>query len=311
MYKKECKWCKVEIIVEKQPNFASHVATCEKNPNFELNKIKSSLRLKGVKLVVRKKLKKECPECGTGFEVEATESEIRRNKVKNYCSRKCGNKRTHSDETKNKISNSLKTGGNMFIPDNKGKSYKNRFRLDIDELNQPKKSILQGTYDYLKLPRKIDGEYLRYNEFTCLKCGEIGTDKKYNKNRRYHLKCWLSISGGIKEGSSRSKHGWYKGYWCDSSYELAYLIYNLENGIKIERNKEGFEYCYNNKKHLFYPDFIVNGEYVEIKNFRSELTDCKINNFPHEIKIYYRDTINVYLDYVKNKYGKDFIKLYE
>ena len=24
------------------------------------------------------------------------------------------------------------------------------------------------------------------------------------------------------------KHGWYKEYWCDSSWELAYVIYNLD-----------------------------------------------------------------------------------
>lgn len=62
---------------------------------------------------------------------------------------------------------------------------------------------------------------------------------------------------------------------------------------------------------MFYPDFIVNGEYVEIKNYRSKLTDCKLNHFPYKIEIYYRDTIKKYIDYTKNKYGKDFISLYE
>ena len=103
--------------------------------------------------------------------------------------------------------------------------------------------------------------------------------KKWNKNQQYHKECWLKISGGIKEGSSRGKCGWYKKYWCDSSYELAYLIWNLDNNISLERNKEGFEYIYNGKKHLFYPDFIVNGRYVEIKNYKSDLTDAKLNYF--------------------------------
>ena len=38
--------------------------------------------------------------------------------------------------------------------------------------------------------------------------------------------------------------GWYKGFWCDSSWELAYVIYNLDHGIEFRRNTEKFEYEY-------------------------------------------------------------------
>jgi hypothetical protein len=61
-------------------------------------------------------------------------------------------------------------------------------------------------------------------EFICQKCGDIGKTSKYNKGQKYHKECWLSISGGLKEGTSRGKSGWYKGYWCDSSYELAFNL---------------------------------------------------------------------------------------
>ena len=89
------------------------------------------------------------------------------------------------------------------------------------------------------------------------------------------------------------------------------MIFNIDNNIKIERNNKGFEYYYNDEKHLFYPDFIVNDEYVEIKNYRSDITDSKLKYFPYKIDIIYKDTIKKYLEYVKDKYGKDFIKLYE
>lgn len=269
MYQKECKWCSEIIVVEKQQRFASHVATCLMNPNLDKRKISLSLKFKGVKKVERISLKKTCPNCGDIFEIEATESEIRREKVKKYCSLACGNKRDHSYETRKKISDSVK--GN--IPHNKG------------------------------IKKEIG--------FVCLGCGQVGIDKKYNTNRKYHKECWGLSSGGVREGSSRGKSGWYKGYKCDSSYELAYLVYSLENNIKIERNKKGFEYIYDGNKHLFYPDFIVNGEYVEIKNYRSELTDCKLKYFPHKIEIFYKDTIKPYIEYAINKYGKDYIKLYE
>ena len=52
--------------------------------------------------------------------------------------------------------------------------------------------------------------------------------------------CWLKCSGGIKKGSSRGKCGWYNGYWCDSSYELAWIIYQLEFNINFKRNLERY-----------------------------------------------------------------------
>lgn len=73
----------------------------------------------------------------------------------------------------------------------------------------------------------------------------------------------------------------------------------------------GFDYIYKDKKHLFYPDFIIDGKYIEIKNYKSELTDSKISQFPHDIKIYYKEEMKPYIEYVINKYGKDFIKMYE
>lgn len=284
MYKKECKWCNKLIEVEKQPLFALHVANCKSNPNLEVRKQKASLKLKGVLKSERFTLKKICSKCGNNFEIVATESEIRRNKVRKFCSRKCGNSRNLTEETKYKISKSLIEGGKRFSPNNKGRRYEKRNGILTNE---------------------------KYNEFICQHCGEIGKSTNYKKDQKYHKKCWLSISGGLKEGTSRSKHGWYKEYWCDSSYELAFLIYCLDHEIKIERNREGFEYVFENKKHLFYPDFIVDGKYVEIKNFESDLTDAKILYFPHEIKVYYRKTIQPFLKYVKNKYGNNFISLYE
>ena len=45
------------------------------------------------------------------------------------------------------------------------------------------------------------------------------------------------LSGGLRHGSGRGKKGWYKGYWCDSTWELAWVIYQLDNGKVPVRNK--------------------------------------------------------------------------
>ena len=120
------------------------------------------------------------------------------------------------------------------------------------------------------------------------------------------------LSGGKRHGSGRGKKGWYKGYWCDSSWELAYVIYNLQHGIKFERNKQGFEYEYNGQIHKFYPDFILEDRtYVEIKGAMTEQNKVKISSFCGSLTVLDKYRIKPYLDYVKTKYGKNFFDLYE
>jgi hypothetical protein len=114
MYINKCKWCYQDIEVEKQPLFALHVANCKFNPNLDRLRKEASLRFKGKNKSERISLVKICPKCGNEFKIISTESEIRRNKVKNFCSRKCGNSRIISDETKNKIRTSLIEGGNFI-----------------------------------------------------------------------------------------------------------------------------------------------------------------------------------------------------
>ena len=107
------------------------------------------------------------------------------------------------------------------------------------------------------------------------------------------------------------KHGWYKGYWCDSSWELAFIMYNLDHNIKFERNEQGFNYWYNGNYKRFYPDFIIDSEYIEIKGYSSKMTDAKIQWFPKDLilKVYYKDDMDVYLKYAIETYGMDFWKL--
>ena len=118
--------------------------------------------------------------------------------------------------------------------------------------------------------------------------------------------------GGLRHNSGRGKFGRYNGYWCQSSWELAWIIYNLDHGIKFERNKEGFEYEYNGETHKYYPDFILeDGSYVEIKGYYTRQVEIKLNQFKHNIQIIDKDKIKVFLRYAIDKYGKNFISVYE
>ena len=80
----------------------------------------------------------------------------------------------------------------------------------------------------------------------------------------------------------------------------------MENNISIKRNSEKFPYYYNNEKHYFYPDFIINNnEFVEIKGLQDELWEIKKQSFDNVIFIFRKD-MTKYLSYVRSKYGKNF-----
>lgn len=130
---------------------------------------------------------------------------------------------------------------------------------------------------------------------------------------KYYIKHKHLKFGGYRNGSGVGKRGWYKGYRCDSSWELAYVIYNLDHNIKFKRNTKGYPYFYKNKKFLYYPDFLENDVFVEIKGYSSDQWKCKYDYFSkdHNIKIIDEKEIKQYLNYVVSKYGKNYTNLYE
>lgn len=110
------------------------------------------------------------------------------------------------------------------------------------------------------------------------------------------------------------KYGTYQGISCDSSWELAFVLYNIDNGIEFSRNRsDSFTYVYKGKEHRFFPDFLVGNTYIEIKGFKAEDTEAKIQGIPQQVdfKILYYEDIQMYLDYATATYGKDFTRLYD
>lgn len=116
-------------------------------------------------------------------------------------------------------------------------------------------------------------------------------------------------AGGRRIGSGRGKKGWYKGIFCDSSWELAVLIYCLDHGISIERCTEKRPYEYDGKIHYYHPDFIIDGKIYEVKGAKTKQWEAKISQNPDVIVI---DDSNIapYLDYCTDTYG-NYLDLYE
>lgn len=262
MYIKKCRFCDYQIEVKRDNNsiISLHENRCNNNPNRINTFLKNKL------IIIR-----NCIKCNKQFKISGTQKQLDSPKSKKCCSRFCANSRNHSNETKNKISESM---------------------IGL-------KSPIKGLYRINRIERK------------CIICNNIMLLRPKNP-KKYHKKCYNIIAGGLRKGSGRGKKGWYKGYWCDSSWELAFVIYNLDHNIKFERNKEGFEYEYKNKKLKFYPDFILeDGSYVEIKGYKSDNSNAKLKAFPFKINFLYKNEMKKYLDYAKNKFGNKFIQAYE
>lgn len=87
----------------------------------------------------------------------------------------------------------------------------------------------------------------------------------------------MKKAGGAREGSGRSKSGYYQGIYCGSTYELAWVIYHIDNKINFKRATTRFLYG-NNQKYL--PDF----EYPDQKHF-VEIKGYIRNEQEHKQKI--------------------------
>jgi hypothetical protein len=153
------------------------------------------------------------------------------------------------------------------------------------------------------------GKKIRWEISTCQECGEDIHHRK-STPKKYHSECWLKSSGGLRKGSGRGKSGWYKGYWCDSSYELAWVIYQLDHNKDFERNKVEYEYEWEGKTRKYLPDFIQNNEVIEIKGYITEQTKAKSKSV-NNLKILSKKDLKVEFDYVELKYTKNFIELYD
>lgn len=116
--------------------------------------------------------------------------------------------------------------------------------------------------------------------------------------------------GGYIPGSGRGKKGWYNGFFCDSSWELAYVIYCLEHGKNIQRNTTKRKYIWEGVEKSYTPDFIVDGKVTEIKGYKTEQWLAKYKANP-DIDVLYEKEMQPILAYVISKYGKKYIELYQ
>ena len=299
-----CKFCGKEF--KSSVSLGGHVVNCEKNPNCGLARKKAQITV-NKNYNLQNPLNKytlTCPVCGNEFTIEVRQNDFEKGKYKHTCSSKCAHTRKMSDETKNKISKKIKS----YIKTNGS----------LGSINHILKPILI---------KQI-----------CEQCGnefEIWNNKSYDKkltgnnyySKRFcskecslkHMKCLVSKStkercdkgkfgGNNNETYKKHKHGWYNGLYCGSSYELAFVLYHIDMGDVVKRCELKLQYEYNGKIYNYYPDFEINNDIYEIKGFEDYKAKAKHKQHPY-IKWINKELMKPILKYVKEKYGKDFVRL--
>jgi endogenous inhibitor of DNA gyrase (YacG/DUF329 family) len=229
------------------------------------------------------KFNRVCPKCGKEFVVVGTQSEFDKGKLRRFCSRSCANSRTHNEKTKAKTSEAISR--------------------------------------YYKTHKYPTGFYVQVKTYHCKQCGKPFTmkDNRDTGGRKYcSSKCreiWMrnnvyNKAGGYREKSGRGKSGWYKGIYCSSTWELAFVIYHLDHNIPIYRCTQKFKYIYNGVWRTYHPDFIVNNQIIEIKGYVTEQWKEKQRQNPTVITLFEKD-IKKYIDYVKDNYTNNLSELYD
>lgn len=132
--------------------------------------------------------------------------------------------------------------------------------------------------------------------------------------REKHKKKMQEVySTRIPHAHTRSKHGYYKNIWFESSWELMFIVYCLDHDIQFIRNHRSFEYQYENSKKTYFPDFYLptTKEYVEIKGVKTEKDEAKWNQFPEKLLIIDEKSseFKEIRQYITKTYSKNYYKI--
>ena len=187
---------------------------------------------------------------------------------------------------------------------------KDSFEVDAPNYLERVVSLRLTGYGFGEIAKEINKtvDFVRYT-FSLFDCSDEQKKeiKKLNNKRtlaRRHSG-ELKPVGGIRKGVERSKFGYYKGIYCSSTYELCWVIYNLDHGKKVERfngfleSKDfGFKY---------YPDFIEDGNHIiEIKGYEREDVAQKTKlaeSLGYRVTLLKEKDLQSIFEYVDKKYG--------
>lgn len=157
-----------------------------------------------------------------------------------------------------------------------------------------------------------------YYDLECTICKKVFTVKSNGKNyktcseecRRMHQSLY-----GFRQTKTSCKCGYYKGIYCASSWELAFLVYHLDKGEDIKRCDIVVPYEKNGKKHNYFPDFLMNNVIYEVKGYEAEDVKLKTQatiDLGYSIELIRKKQMHEIIKEVKENYQiKDITSLYD
>lgn len=242
-----------------------------------------------------------------------------------------------------------------------GKEYKNKNALQAHQNHHCIKCLGEERYNKEKAhcrkmseksklnrdKRKLEAAIQQKNAWLkekhfCERCGKLMLEKfgsgrfcsRFCSNSRNHTpEVKLKISNSLKSSSKfidgllktrpnrYARNGYYKGIFCGSTWELAFLVYCIDHKIPIIRCKETFKYEYNEQSHSYLPDFYLTSakQYIEIKGknqfYNKEIINAKMQavvDIGLNYEIIDDSKITKYIDYCKDTYNtNDISSLYD
>lgn len=203
----------------------------------------------------------------------------------------------------------------------------NNKRFGYDYASQNPEITRKG----LEVQRSRNNGYLGWEDPIKQKASEKAAHTEEANNKRVQTMVKKFNSSTVVQNLENSNHlkGYiYKGIRFDSSWELALYIYLEDNnrqfiyhpGVYFEyEDEENFQ------KHTCWPDFLIEGQFYELKGdqFFNE-KDEPFNKYTRKfwwgkynaltrnnVKILRLEDIKTYLRYVNDKYGKTYLKSFK
>jgi hypothetical protein len=199
-----------------------------------------------------------------------------------FCSRTCANARVHSEETKKLI-------GSKLIGRPTGRKG--------HEFGHPNK------YKGIHLVDRI--------RIVCKGC-EKEIEKKVSDPKVYCTnRCYLEDTINTRK-SGNAKTGYYKGVFCGSTYELAWVVYQLDHGNPFKR----FEGLLRGEEVNYCPDFLIGEKtIIEIKGWESEEEVDKktkvAESHGYEVVVLRKEQLDKEFEWMKEKYGLPYGRFHE
>ena len=275
--------------------------------------------LQSLKLKARDHIIVKCDICGKEFETRAKRTDLHCKGCKTLIVKTANGTLKLSEETKKKISKSTR-GRKVEISDEQKEKRKKTCleRYGGEPLSNSnirdkiKKTNLQKYGDEVFSKSTIGRKKLS------------DASKASATKRRETCELLYGVPAATLIDGCKKRYT-YDGMQFDSKWELAVWIYYTELGHNISRATQPLLYIHNNVEHNYYPDFIIDGELIEVKGPHFFENGKMVNPFDRSQDELYNakyqcallnnvkfiTDATLYLNYVNDKYTKDYLKLFK